>query len=65
MNRPNFYHFLPTRNPLQLLRPSHCQNFQIIIFTGHRLEKYVSCQNVFLLFIVDNLDALYFHTLMQ
>ena len=32
MNRPNFYHFLPARNPLQLLRSSHCQNFQTIIF---------------------------------
>ena len=48
MNRPNFYHFLPARNPLQSLRSSHCQNFQIIIFTGQRLEKYVNCQNVFL-----------------
>ena len=55
MNRPNFYHFLPARNTLQLLRSSHCQNFQTIIFTGQRLEKYVNCQKVFLLFDAKNL----------
>ena len=63
MNRANFYHFLPARNPLQSLRSSRCQNFQTIIFAGQKLAEYVNCQNVFFLFIVYNSDALYFNAI--